>query len=80
MNPPPDCRKCRFHAIRRTGTGAPIAVCAHPRLLAALHIGPQVNVGPTGLLMNIAPRVCEKYHLFEAGEPAPLPPTGKERR
>lgn len=79
MNPPPDCPSCRHHTTRRTGTGEPVILCGHPKLLAALHIGPQINLGPTGLLMNIAPRVCEKYHLFEEGDPAPLP-QGRRRR
>lgn len=75
----PDCKSCKHRAIRRSGTGEAVLVCAHPRLLAALHLGPPVNRGPTGLLMNIAPRLCEKHNLYEPGDPAPLPQVRRRR-
>lgn len=64
----PDCGSCRHHVFRKTGTGAPVTLCGHPKVIAALHIGPHVGVGPSGLLMHIAPRLCVKYDLFEPGE------------
>lgn len=65
----PDCEGCRWHQVRKTGNGKPVAVCGHPRILTALHIGPHVGIGPTGLLMHVAPRLCVTYSLFEPDLP-----------
>lgn len=64
----PDCSSCRHQVLRKTGTGEPTPLCGHPRILSALHIGPHVGVGPSGLLMHVAPKLCMKHGLYEPGE------------